>query len=43
MRDGFAADFVIMRGRPWRDIRELDTSGIVAVVSRGRVVAGALP
>ncbi|RXZ73235.1 metal-dependent hydrolase family protein [Agromyces albus] len=43
VREGFAADFVVMRGRPWRDIRELDTSGIVAVVSRGRVVAGELP
>jgi imidazolonepropionase-like amidohydrolase len=43
VREGFAADFVVMRGRPWRDIRELDTTEIVAVVSRGRVIAGALP
>lgn len=40
---GAAADFVVLDGRPWEDIAELDVSRIVAVVSRGRVVAGALP
>ncbi len=40
---GFAADFVVLRGRPWLDITALDTANIVAVVSRGEVVAGALP
>jgi imidazolonepropionase-like amidohydrolase len=40
---GHLADFVVLRGRPWRDIRDLDTGNIVAVVSRGRVVAGVLP
>jgi imidazolonepropionase-like amidohydrolase len=40
---GSAADLVVMRGRPWERIEELDVSRIVAVVSRGRVVAGSLP
>ncbi|MFZ4892882.1 amidohydrolase family protein [Plantibacter sp. Mn2098] len=40
---GAVADFVIVRGRPWEDIADLEPSNIVAVVSRGRVVAGALP
>jgi len=40
---GHRADFVVMRGRPWETIDDLDTDGIVAVVSRGRVVAGELP
>jgi imidazolonepropionase-like amidohydrolase len=43
IREGAAADFVIVRGRPWADITQLDASRIVAVVSRGRVVAGSLP
>ena len=40
---GAAADFVVMRGRPWLDLGVLDTTNIVAVVARGHVVAGALP
>jgi imidazolonepropionase-like amidohydrolase len=40
---GAAADFVLLRGRPWLDLAALDPANIVAVVSRGRVVAGALP
>lgn len=40
LRPGMLADFVVMRGRPWVDIAELDPERIVAVVSRGRVVAG---
>jgi imidazolonepropionase-like amidohydrolase len=40
---GLGADLVVMRGRPWRDLADLRTDGIVAVVSRGRVVAGSLP
>ncbi|WP_382310174.1 amidohydrolase family protein [Herbiconiux sp. UC225_62] len=40
---GHLADFVVLRGEPWNDIAALDTANIVAVVSRGRVVAGALP
>jgi len=40
---GAAADLVVVRGRPWEDLRVLDPSRIVAVVSRGRVVAGSLP
>lgn len=38
-----AADFVVMRGQPWQRVEHLDARRIVAVVSRGRVVAGALP
>jgi len=41
--DGFAADFVVVRGRPWRDLAELTPENIVAVVSRGTVLAGQLP
>jgi imidazolonepropionase-like amidohydrolase len=40
---GAAADFVLLRGRPWEDAAALDRDAIVAVVARGRVVAGALP
>ncbi|MFB2554520.1 metal-dependent hydrolase family protein [Herbiconiux liangxiaofengii] len=40
---GAAADFVVIDGHPWSDLATLDTARIVAVVSRGRVVAGALP
>lgn len=40
---GAPADFLVMRGQPWRDIDQLRTENIVAVVSRGRVVAGNLP
>lgn len=40
---GHKADFVIMKGRPWASIADLDRANIQAVISRGRVVAGALP
>jgi imidazolonepropionase-like amidohydrolase len=40
---GQLADFVVMRGRPWLDLDDLDTSNIVAVVSKGVVVSGSLP
>jgi imidazolonepropionase-like amidohydrolase len=40
---GQLADFVVMRGRPWLDLDDLDTKNIVAVVSKGVVVSGALP
>ncbi|MFI7227011.1 amidohydrolase family protein [Nonomuraea angiospora] len=40
---GLGADFVVLRGRPWERIEDLATENIVAVVSRGRVVAGRLP
>lgn len=40
---GAAADFVLLRGRPWLDVDALDPANIVAVVARGRVVAGSLP
>lgn len=40
---GYAADFVVVRGRPWEDIDDLTTDNIVAVVSRGKLLAGSLP
>jgi imidazolonepropionase-like amidohydrolase len=43
LKAGYGADFVVMRGRPWRNLADLDTANIVAVVSRGKVVAGMLP
>jgi len=43
LRPGLGSDFVVLRGRPWEDVDALRVENIVAVVSRGRVVAGALP
>ena len=40
---GFAPDLVIVRGRPWLDLAALTTDSIVAVICRGRLVAGAVP
>ncbi|MGW0478737.1 amidohydrolase family protein [Nonomuraea sp. NPDC003214] len=40
---GLAADLLVMRGRPWERIEDLTVDNIVAVVSRGHVVAGRLP
>ena len=40
---GLAADFVVVRGRPWEDIDGLTADSIVAVVARGEVVSGRLP
>lgn len=40
---GYLADFIVMTGRPWENIADLTVQNIVAVVSRGRVVAGTLP
>jgi imidazolonepropionase-like amidohydrolase len=37
---GYLADFVVLDGRPWEDLDSLRVGNIVAVVSRGRVVAG---
>jgi imidazolonepropionase-like amidohydrolase len=39
---GAKADLVVVRGRPWEDLAALRPERIVAVISRGRVVAGAL-
>jgi imidazolonepropionase-like amidohydrolase len=39
---GFAADFVLIKGRPWRDIAELSSERIAGVVSRGRILSGSL-
>ena len=43
LAEGYLADFVVMRGRPWEDSAALDVANIVAVVARGRVVFGELP
>ncbi|TDD26392.1 metal-dependent hydrolase family protein [Nonomuraea diastatica] len=40
---GLGADLIVLRGRPWERIDDLATGNIVAVVSRGAVVAGGLP
>lgn len=40
---GLGADLLVVRGRPWRRIADLTTDNLVAVVSRGRLVAGELP
>jgi imidazolonepropionase-like amidohydrolase len=43
LRAGLGGDLVVLRGRPWEDLDALRVENIVAVVSRGRVVAGELP
>ncbi|MCW6005711.1 amidohydrolase family protein [Micromonospora sp. CPCC 205371] len=43
VKPGFGADLVVLRGRPWERIADLSADNIVAVVCRGRVVAGVLP
>ncbi|GAB3425198.1 amidohydrolase family protein [Flindersiella endophytica] len=40
---GFAADFIVVKGRPWKNILLLREENILAVVCRGQVVAGGLP
>lgn len=40
---GFAPDLLVVRGTPWRDIEDLKVDNVVAVISRGRLVAGGLP
>lgn len=40
---GLGADLIVLRGRPWERIEDLAIENIVAVVSRGHVVAGRLP
>lgn len=40
---GYAPDLVVVRGRVWEDPEALRPESIVAVVRRGRVVAGGLP
>lgn len=41
--EGYAADLVVMRGRPWEDAELLSPEQVVAVVHRGRVMVGELP
>ncbi|MEX1078144.1 MAG: amidohydrolase family protein [Homoserinimonas sp.] len=43
LRPGLGADFVVMKGAPNRDIDDLRTENIAAVVARGTVVYGQLP
>ncbi|MET0590835.1 MAG: amidohydrolase family protein [Naasia sp.] len=43
LAEGFGADFLVLRGRPWEDISDLRLENLVAVVSRGVVVSGELP
>ncbi len=40
---GFTADFIVMNGAPWKDIRQGGPENVVAVVSNGQVVSGHLP
>jgi imidazolonepropionase-like amidohydrolase len=39
---GLPADFIVIRGRPWEEVDELNVDRIVAVVSRGRQLSGQL-
>lgn len=43
LAEGYAADLVVVRGRPWQRITDLTADAVVAVVCRGQVVHGALP
>jgi imidazolonepropionase-like amidohydrolase len=43
LAEGYGADVVIMRGRPWLEAADIATANIVAVISRGKLVAGTLP
>ena len=43
LRAGLGSDFVVLRGQPWADIDALRVENIVAVVSRGVLIAGELP
>jgi imidazolonepropionase-like amidohydrolase len=43
IRPGAKADLVVLRRRPWEDLEALRVEEILAVVSRGEVVVGALP
>lgn len=40
---GYAADAVLVRGRPWLALTDLTVDNVVAVISRGQVVHGAVP
>ena len=43
LRPGLAADLVVMRGRPWAQVADLDVAGVVGVVARGAPVPTAAP
>ena len=43
LEPGAKADLLVVRGRPWEDLAALRPEHLVAVISRGEVVAGALP
>lgn len=40
---GAEADLVVVKGRPWERLEDLTSDSIVAVVSRGETIFGALP
>lgn len=40
---GYAADFLVLRSKPWKRIDTLVPENVVAVFCRGRLVAGELP
>jgi imidazolonepropionase-like amidohydrolase len=39
---GYAADLLVMQGRPWEELRHLSPQNLKAVVAKGRVVHGSL-
>lgn len=43
IKAGYGSDFLLVRGCPWKDLTQLSTDSIVAVISRGRVIQGELP
>jgi imidazolonepropionase-like amidohydrolase len=43
IKAGYCADFVVIKGKPWKDISSLKPENIVGVVCRGRLVHGRLP
>ena len=43
LAEGFGADFLIVKGRPWENIEDLRLENLVAVVSRGVLASGRLP
>lgn len=43
LAEGFGADFLVIKGRPWERIEDLRLENLVAVVSRGVLTAGQLP
>jgi imidazolonepropionase-like amidohydrolase len=40
---GYAADLLLVRGQPWRDLGQFSPDHIVAVICRGRLAHGEIP